>query len=541
MKKNSFIEGTIIATIAIIFVKLLGALYVIPFYKIVGEEGGVLYTYAYNIYNLMLSISITGFPIAMSKLISEYNTKKMERTKEKTYKISRNIILVISIFSFFIVFCFAEVFGKIILGNITNGTSISDIAFVIRIVSFSLLIVPFLSITRGYLQGHNFMKEPSTSQIIEQIIRIFIVLVGSYLTIKVFNKSITLGVGVALSGAFFGGLAAYIYLKLKIKKHKKEIVIEKPNNTLVETSIIIKKFISYSIPSIIISVAASIYDFTDMILIIRACTLIGYSSFDAELIASIISNWGVKICMIITAVATAISMNVIPHMTEAFVKKNKKEMNDKFIQAITTTLVISIPMSIGISILSKPVYTVFYGESIYGPLILKVVVFASLIANLNTVINMCFIGLNEYKTIYITNIIGILINLALDIPLMLLFEKIGLFPVWGASFATIIGYSVSFIICYIIIKKKFNFNFKDLSTFIKKLILPVLVMTIPLVIINHFINYDMINGIKNILIILIYAFIGAILYFIVGYLNGLFTIAFREDIISKIINRVRRK
>lgn len=541
MKKNSFIEGTIIATIAIIFVKLLGALYVIPFYKIVGEEGGVLYTYAYNIYNLMLSISITGFPIAMSKLISEYNTKKMEKTKEKTYKISRNIILVISIFSFFIVFCFAEVFGKIILGNITNGTSISDIAFVIRIVSFSLLIVPFLSITRGYLQGHNFMKEPSTSQIIEQIIRIFIVLVGSYLTIKVFNKSITLGVGVALSGAFFGGLAAYIYLKLKIKKHKKEIVIEKPNNTLVETSIIIKKFISYSIPSIIISVAASIYDFTDMVLIIRACTLIGYSSFDAELIASIISNWGVKICMIITAVATAISMNVIPHMTEAFVKKNKKEMNDKFIQAITTTLVISIPMSIGISILSKPVYTVFYGESIYGPLILKVVVFASLIANLNTVINMCFIGLNEYKTIYITNIIGILINLALDIPLMLLFEKIGLFPVWGASFATIIGYSASFIICYIIIKKKFNFNFKDLSTFIKKLILPVLVMTIPLVIINHFINYDMINGIKNILIILIYAFIGAILYFIVGYLNGLFTIAFREDIISKIINRVRRK
>ena len=541
MKKNSFIEGTIIATIAIIFVKLLGALYVIPFYKIVGEEGGVLYTYAYNIYNLMLSISITGFPIAMSKLISEYNTKKMEKTKEKTYKISRNIILVISIFSFFIVFCFAEVFGKIILGNITNGTSISDIAFVIRIVSFSLLIVPFLSITRGYLQGHNFMKEPSTSQIIEQIIRIFIVLVGSYLTIKVFNKSITLGVGVALSGAFFGGLAAYIYLKLKIKKHKKEIVIEKPNNTLVETSIIIKKFISYSIPSIIISVAASIYDFTDMVLIIRACTLIGYSSFDAELIASIISNWGVKICMIITAVATAISMNVIPHMTEAFVKKNKKEMNDKFIQAITTTLVISIPMSIGISILSKPVYTVFYGESIYGPLILKVVVFASLIANLNTVINMCFIGLNEYKTIYITNIIGILINLAIDIPLMLLFEKIGLFPVWGASFATIIGYSASFIICYIIIKKKFNFNFKDLSTFIKKLILPVLVMTIPLVIINHFINYDMINGIKNILIILIYAFIGAILYFIVGYLNGLFTIAFREDIISKIINRVRRK
>ena len=43
MKKNSFLEGTIIASLAIIVVKILGALYVIPFYSIIGEEGGTLY------------------------------------------------------------------------------------------------------------------------------------------------------------------------------------------------------------------------------------------------------------------------------------------------------------------------------------------------------------------------------------------------------------------------------------------------------------------------------------------------------------------
>ena len=42
MKKNSFLQGTIIASIAIIFIKILGALYVIPFYKIIGEQGGSL-------------------------------------------------------------------------------------------------------------------------------------------------------------------------------------------------------------------------------------------------------------------------------------------------------------------------------------------------------------------------------------------------------------------------------------------------------------------------------------------------------------------
>ena len=49
MKKNEFIEGALIATIAIIISKILGVLYVIPFYKIIGENGGSLYGYAYNI------------------------------------------------------------------------------------------------------------------------------------------------------------------------------------------------------------------------------------------------------------------------------------------------------------------------------------------------------------------------------------------------------------------------------------------------------------------------------------------------------------
>ena len=57
MKKNGFMEGAIIATIAIIISKVLGVLYVIPFYKIIGEQGGALYGYAYNIYNIFLIIS----------------------------------------------------------------------------------------------------------------------------------------------------------------------------------------------------------------------------------------------------------------------------------------------------------------------------------------------------------------------------------------------------------------------------------------------------------------------------------------------------
>ena len=68
MKKNSFVEGTFIATFAIIIVKVLGVLYVIPFYRIIGESGGSLYSYAYNVYNLFLNISTAGIPVAISKI-----------------------------------------------------------------------------------------------------------------------------------------------------------------------------------------------------------------------------------------------------------------------------------------------------------------------------------------------------------------------------------------------------------------------------------------------------------------------------------------
>ena len=89
MKKDSFLKGTIIASIAIIITKILGVLYVIPFYKIIGEDGGVLYSYAYNIYNLFLNISTAGIPIAISMIISEYLTLGHLEAKERVYSLGK--------------------------------------------------------------------------------------------------------------------------------------------------------------------------------------------------------------------------------------------------------------------------------------------------------------------------------------------------------------------------------------------------------------------------------------------------------------------
>ena len=91
MKKNSFVEGTVIATVFIFLVKILGMLYVVPFYSIVGSRGAALYSYAYNIYLIFLSISSAGIPSAISKIISEYETLGYLEAKTRTYKISKKI------------------------------------------------------------------------------------------------------------------------------------------------------------------------------------------------------------------------------------------------------------------------------------------------------------------------------------------------------------------------------------------------------------------------------------------------------------------
>ena len=91
MKKSSFMEGTIIATIAIIVVKIMGMLYVIPFYAMIGS-GSTLYAYAYNIYSIFLDISTAGLPIAISKIINEYNTLVKIEAKQRAYKIGKQIL-----------------------------------------------------------------------------------------------------------------------------------------------------------------------------------------------------------------------------------------------------------------------------------------------------------------------------------------------------------------------------------------------------------------------------------------------------------------
>lgn len=538
MKKNSFVEGTFIATFSIILVKILGVLYVIPFYKIIGESGGALYSYAYNVYNLFLNISTAGIPVAISKIISEYNTLEMYEAKERSFRLAKRIIGIIALIAFFVLFVFAKEIAVLILGDISGGNSLNDVAFVIRCVSFCLLIIPFLSVTKGYLQGHKYITPSSVSQIIEQVVRIAVILMGSYIIINVLNKSVSLGVGVAVSGAFFGGVVAYIYLLVKMKKNKDEFKVStKPDK--VSDKEIIKKILSYALPLIIVSIATDIYSLTDMTLVLKASYKLGYTGSESELISSIISTWTPKICMIINAVAIGLSTSLIPHMVSSFVKKDMTEANKKFNQAISIIIVSTLPLSVGIAYLSRPIYTLFYGYSLYGTLILRYTAFQALFASIYIVISMALQSLNMFKVVYKSTILGFLTNAILDVPLMYLMKKLGTHAFYGAIIATVLGYVLSYTISLSSLKKQLGFSFKGIIDTIKKSMLPILSMTCVLILVNLFLKLNVSGSIQIFITCLIYALVGGFVYLSISYKIGLLESVFEKEFIDKIFKKLK--
>ena len=134
MKENTFIQGAMVSSALFIIIKILGALYVIPFYKIIGEHGGTLYSYAYNIYNLFLNISTAGIPIAMSMIISEYLALEMFDAKQRAKKVATKAIAVLAVVSFLIVFFGSELFARFLLSDATGGHSVSEVSNVIKMV-----------------------------------------------------------------------------------------------------------------------------------------------------------------------------------------------------------------------------------------------------------------------------------------------------------------------------------------------------------------------------------------------------------------------
>ena len=341
-------------------------------------------------------------------------------------------------------------------------------------------------------------------------------------------------------GAVFGALAAYIYLRYKINKNKKlfESAEEKDNN--IDNKQIAKKIIFYCIPLIIISITNDLYNIIDMKLIIKGLYIIGFSPTKCELISSIVCTWAPKICMIISAISMGLITSLIPHIIESYTKKDYKSSNKIFNQAISTMLIIALPLTMGIIILAGDVYHIFYGSSPYGGKILAVSGIVSLIIGILSVMNTALQGFKKFKLVIISTAIGLLINTILDIPMIILLNKIGLTPYIGTSISSIIGALTSIVIILIYLKKNFNFNYSSIGKIIAKTIVPLFIMSIVVF------GLNIVMGTKESTIftfikVAVLAIIGLVVYLVLLYKNNGLNSIFGKDKIDNIMKKIHLK
>lgn len=534
MRKSTFVKGAFITTLGIIISKILGILYVIPFHAIIGEAGGALYGYAYTIYLVFMSLSTAGIPLAISRIVSEYQTLGYYGTKKRVFILGRRIALVLGIICFLIIMLFAPLLAKAVLGNVTGGNSIADVTFVIRVIGTAILIVPVLSVYRGYFEGHRFMSAPSISQVIEQVIRVLIIIFGSLMALKVFDLDLTTAVGIALFGATIGAFSAYIYLVHKKFKNKGKFneKIRQVNEPIVTDKVIIKKIVYYAIPFIMIDIFKTAYNYVDMITVVKGLVnSVNYSAVDAETIYSMLSTWANKFNMIVLAISTGVVVSLIPNITESVVKKQEKEVNAKVNQALSILVFLTIPMTLGISFLAKSIWTLFYGTSLYGPSVLSFYIFLGFIIGLFTCVITTLQVLKDYKIVFVSLIAGVILKVLLNHNLLIAFNNMNLPPYYGFITASILGYLTSLIICIITLHNKYKITFELFVKNLIDIICGSLIMILVLTLVKFIIPVYSTIRINNLLIIIGYAFIGAIIYFVYAYFTGLTKKIFGKDIV----------
>lgn len=538
MKRNNFVSGAFISTFFVIICKIVGLLYVIPFYAIIGEDGGALYSYAYTIYSLFLTLSSQGIPVAMSKIVSEYDTLNYQWSKEETYKIIKKLMISLAAVWFALMMLFSRQIAYMIIGDGTGGNSIQDVALVIRCISSALIVSAALAAIKGYYSGHKFITQYAFSNVIEQLVRVGYILLSSYVASKIFHLSSAQIVGISLLGATIGGLAADFYL-LNKRKNNKELFNLGAEKSVSEYRItpktILKKVVREAVPFVIIDFVRSIFSMVDTFTLNGALTSLGYTLANSEYILSVITTWGSKLNMIIIAFEAGLTVSLIPNISSSFVRGNMKDVNDKINQSFQMIFLINLPMVVGLNLLATPVWSIFYGYNSLGISLFRLYVFQALTFSLYSIAIDSAQIMGNTKLALTSLFGGFILKAVLNVPFINLCAAIGIPAEHAPTILTMMIQVLTVLFISLIQTRLYFLNFRQSIEPIAKTIAIAAIMFVALKLIGIRLPVDILAGRKNYFSLsLIYALIGGAIYITASYRIGLVNQVFGFNVAEKI-------
>ncbi|WP_295728528.1 polysaccharide biosynthesis protein [uncultured Limosilactobacillus sp.] len=448
------VTGSAWMTAGSITSRLLGALYVIPWVTWMGAystQANALFAKGYNIYSMFLTVATAGIPSAISKLVAHYNGLDQYGVSRRLYHSGMYVSIAMGIVCSIVMFLAA---GPLAAGD-------PNVVPVIRSLAWAVLVIPPMSITRGFLQGYNWMAPSAMSQFVEQVFRVAYILAATFLVMKIQRGNWVFAVTQSTFAAFIGALGAIAVLALSYLKHLHEmnaLVRNGQRNTQVSTMELIFKIIYQSIPFIVIESGIIIFQLIDQYTFPPLMRLLGhYTNYQINAVYALFSFNANKLYMIIISFATGMAATAIPLLSEARAQNDTESIRKQIENALTLFYFVMIPASMGMAAVAQQIYTVFYRYDAAGVTVLEFAAFMSIPMGMYSVAAAMMQGISENKRMMSYLGIGVIVKFVLQLPCMMLVRGLG--PLLATGLAMMV---VNYLILHSF-NMEFGLHFNDMA------------------------------------------------------------------------------
>ena len=354
-KSKSIIGGMTVLGLAGVICKLVGVLYSIPLTWMIGTAGLGVYNAVFPAYNLLLTISSAGLPVAVSRLVARSLAKDNPRSAKHVFKTALLLLLLLGSIATLLMIVGIDVLVK------ASDQPESRLGFLV--IAPCVAIVCVLSAFRGFMQGQQNMAPTAISQLIEQVGKVFLALPMAYFGSQ---RGIEYGAAGALLGTTIVEGIALLYMVILYFRRNAAFsslpqLCEEPDESPASVA---KQLMTISIPITIGACIVPLSQYIDSTMLVGRLMSTGMETGMASSVYGLFSGTVIRIINIPTALALAVSMSLVPAISSAKAVEDNAAVVRQTDLGMRFAFLIGLPCSIGMSVLSEPLMRFFYQGSI---------------------------------------------------------------------------------------------------------------------------------------------------------------------------------
>lgn len=457
-KTKSIIGGMTVLGLAGVICKLVGVLFSIPLQWMIGLEGLGVYNAVFPTYNLLLTISSAGLPVAVSRLVARSLAKDDPRSAKKVFRTALLLLTVLG--------CIATI---IILGGsgmLAQRVKIPESQLGFQLIAPCVALVCVLSSFRGFMQGQQNMTPTAISQLIEQVGKVGIALPLAHLG-SVYGAesgmSAAYGAAGALLGTTIAEAAALVYMLLLYLRNRSRFNALPQHAAEDEAGgSVMKQLLAISIPITIGACIVPLSQWIDSAMLMDRLQAAGNAYDAAKQLYGLFTGTVIRIINIPTALALAVSMSLVPAISSAKALNDDETVRRQSDLGLRFAFLIGFPCSIGMSVLAEPIMRFFYENTMEEAYLItggQLLAVSSMTIVLFTVVqatSSILQGLGKQRIPMYTLVAGVVCKVILNYVLVGI-PGIG---IHGAPIASLVCYTVSLVpnLYYVLKYGKVRFN-----------------------------------------------------------------------------------